>query len=478
MLQPSGILINILRPQERFLSQNMRRFTPLLLLFLLTAFAAAPVVAQDEPTSEPTNEAAAELGRNLIRPAPVRLPRYLQQEQISAAAVRTVVELPAIADSYIASARPDQNFGSDSLYLGYSQLGDGFGAQRLLIRFDIANNIPANATINSAQLRLRLAFASPTEDAAMPTVLRRLASHWNESTVTWNREPSWTDIDDRASVGSALDWYEWEVREQVAGWVTGTPNHGVEIIGDERVQQRERAFYSRETNTNFFPRLVVDYTVVTDDEPPRITVDPLPPYSGRNFLVSWSGDDPGDAGIAYYDVQYRINDGAWIDWLTEVESTSEEFPNGQNGLYYQFRARGVDTAGNVQAFGNPEAATTVDTQPPTSAILPLPAIIGTASFTVAWDGSDGGGSGIQYYDVRYRFNNGPWVLWQEQTTQPSALFTAPTDGLYAFEARAVDNRGLVEPFITADVQTAVDTEPPFVQISAWFPIIWQNGPVQ
>jgi hypothetical protein len=460
----------------------MRRCTLLLLLFLLASFTMAPAAAQREPTSEPatdvTDERAAELGRNLDRTAPTRVPRYLQQEQVAAAALRTVVELPAVADSYIASARPDQNFGNDSLYLGYSQLGDGFGAQRLLVRFDIAGNIPANATINSARLRLRLAFSSPTADAAMPTVLRRLASHWNESTVTWNREPSWTDIDDRTSVGSALDWYEWEVRDQVAGWVSGTPNHGVEIIGDERIQQRERAFYSRETNTNFFPRLVVDYTVVTDDEPPRITVDPLPTYVGRNFSVSWSGDDPGDAGIDFYDVQYRINEGAWVDWLTEVEQTNAEFPNGQNGRYYQFRARGVDEVGNVEPFGAPEAATTVDTQPPDVTVLPLPAIIGVTSFTVAWSGTDSGGSGIQYYDVRYRFNNGPWVLWQEQTTQTDALFTAPADGLYAFEARAVDNRGMVEPFVAAEVQTAVDAEPPFVQTTAWFPLIRQNVTVQ
>lgn len=459
------------RRHERLLGQSVTVFALLLLLFLLFIFSMDSAVAQADLPTNLTPAAANELGRNLERRAPSRAPRYLLQEQVSAAQMRTVVELPAVADSYIASARPEQNFGGDSLYLGYSQLGDGFGAERLMVRFDIAANIPANATINSARLRLRLAFSSPTADAAMPTVLRRLASHWNESTVTWNREPSWTDIDDRTSVGSALDWYEWEVRDQVAGWVSGTANHGVEIIGDERLQERERAFYSRETNTNFFPRLVVDYTVVQDDEPPTISVDPLPTYVGRNFVVSWSGDDPGAAGIDYYDVQYRMNDGDWIDWVSGVETTAEEFPNGQNGRYYQFRARGVDEAGNVEPFGDPEAATTVDTQPPTSTILPLPAVVGVASFTVAWRGSDGGGAGIQYYDVRYRVNGGGWILWQQQTRATSALFTAPTDGVYGFEARAIDNRGMVEPFQDEEATVAVDTEAPFLQIQAWLPLI-------
>ncbi len=219
-------LITARRRHERLLSQSVNIFALLLLLFLLIIFSIDSAAAQAVPPTASTAAAADELGRNLARTAPSRAPRYLLQEQISAAQVHTVVELPAVADSYIASARPDQNFGSDSLYLGYSQLGDGFGAERFVVRFDIAANIPANATINSARLRLRLAFSSPTDDTAMPAILRRLASHWNEATVTWNREPSWTDIDDRTSVGSALDWYAWEVRDQVAGWVTGTPNYG------------------------------------------------------------------------------------------------------------------------------------------------------------------------------------------------------------------------------------------------------------
>lgn len=442
-----------------------------LLISMSLLFAAGvPVLAQQATPGVSTVE-EPELQRNLERTAPQRAPQYLERERLASGARRTVVELPAIADSYIASARPNQNFGSDSLYLGYSQLGDGFGAERMLVRFDIAGSIPDNATINSAQLRLRLAFSSPTEDAAMPTVLRRLASHWNESAVTWNSEPSWTDIDDRTSVGSALDWYEWEVSAEVSAWVSGTPNHGVEIIGDERVQQRERAFYSRETNTAYFPRLLIDYTAIDDDQPPRITVDPLPAYSGRNFTVTWSGDDPGEAGIDYYDVQYRVDGGEWIDWLTGVTETVEEFPSAQNGRLYEFRARGVDEVGNVEAFGEPEAATTVDTLPPESTVLALPASPNGQSFTVSWRGTDNGGSGIQYYDVRYQVNNGAWLLWQERTTITSALFRAPADGFYAFEARAVDNRGNVEEWRGAEAATTVDRSAPFLEVQAYLPLV-------
>lgn len=442
-----------------------------LLGLLCSLWWGLPVVQAQSVVVDPS--AQGELMRGQERTAPLRAPQLLEQQQTATGALRTVVELPAIADSYIASARPDQNFGADSLFIGYNVFGDNFGAQRLLIRFDIAGTLPANAVINRAQLRLRLAFASPSSDAPMGTVLRRLASDWSEAGVTWNSQPEWTDVDDRTSVGSALDWYEWNIGPEVQAWVNGTPNDGVEIIGDETIQERERAFYSRETTTEFFPRLVVDYTVQTDQLAPVVTVAPLPTFVGRNFTVSWNGEDDGGSGLAYYDVQYRVNGGEWVDWLSAVTFTSAEFADGKNGQYYQFRARGVDNAGNVEAYGDPEAATLVDTQPPSTRVNTLPAIVGVNSFTVSWTGDDGNGAGIQYYDVRFQVNDGPWQLWQSQTTATSALFVAPGDGRYAFEVRAVDNRSMIEEFTgQAEAATLVDIEPPFVQPQLWFPVIW------
>lgn len=410
--------------------------------------------------------------RGMQQPAPTRPPHTVAQTVTAGGELNTVVELPAVADSYIASARPNQNFGADSLFLGYNVFGDNFGAQRLLVRFDTAGTLPEGARINSARLRLRLAFASPADDAPMGTVLRRLASDWSETGVNWNNEPQWTDIDDRASVGSALEWYEWDVRAEVQAWADGTPNYGLEIIGDERVQERERAFYSRETTTAYFPRLVVDYTANADQLAPTVEVSPLPAFVGRNFTVSWHGSDLGGSGIAGYDVQYRIDGGEWVDWLTGVTFTAEEFADAKNGRRYEFRARGVDSAGNVESFGSAEAATTADTLPPTAHVVPLPSVIGVTRFTVTWSGSDAGGAGIQYYDVRYRVNGGSWQLWQQQVTTTSASFTAPGESAYEFEARAVDNRGLKEEFTgRPDTGTIVDTMAPYVQPQLWFALI-------
>lgn len=446
----------------------------LLLLLLVASLALGPGTltsqAQDPDSSSAPDSSPPRL---LERAAPKREPRVIEQTMTSEGLTNSIIELPAIADAYIASEWPHQNFGDGALYLGYNLNNeDNFGAERILVRFDVENNIPQGAVINEAQLRLRLNFSLPVEDDPMPTVLRRLGSTWSEDDLTWNREPAWEDIRAETEVGSDLRWYEWDVTSLVDDWGSGNyPNYGMEIIGDERVQQRERAFYSRETTTEFYPRLEIDYTDFNDTEPPKVSVNPLPDCVDRDFTVSWSGTDPGGSGIASYDVQYRANHGDWKDWLIDVTISAADFTGGHDGVFYEFRARGEDRAGNVESFGAPEASTTVDAAPPTSHVNPLPAITNEATFEVTWDGEDEG-CGIQYYDVRYRFNRLNWTPWQQETVSTSATFTAMRDGLYDFEVRAVDNFGLKEEFTgQPEASILVDSEPPFLEPALWLPFV-------
>lgn len=441
--------------------------SPFWLIFLLPLaallFSAAPGAAQDDPSPPP---------HHTDRVAPAREPEILEQQE-QPDGVNTIIAIPVSADTYIASGRPNDNFGGDALFLGYNLAGgSNYAAQRMLLRFDTDSALPDGAIINSAALRIHLNFSSPSPDAAMGTVLRRLASPWGEHTVTWNTQPAWTDVDDTVFVGSDLTWYEWDMTELVENWTTAVyPNNGVEIIGDETIQQRERAFYSRETTTSLYPILVVDYFLSSDTEPPIVTVNTLPTYSRRNFPVSWSGTDPGGSGLDYYDVQVSVDNSEWQTWLAGTTVTEAEYANGENGRFYQFRARGVDNVGNVEPFGAAEAETTVDALAPFSTINPLPAITNNDSFTVSWTATPDV-SGIQYYDVQYRLNNGSWGLWLPQTLSTSAVFNNAADGLYAFEVRAVDNLDQVETFTnTPEALIIVDNEAPFVTSQLWLPLI-------
>lgn len=463
--------------KPRGIGRHLGHLMLLLLLAFLIPMSGTPLAAQgDDPGDQDADRPGP--ARLLQREAPTREPQVLRRTITPEGLANVIVELPAVADAYIASEWPGQNFGMDALYLGYHLTGDdNFGAERVLLRFDVLGNLPQGAVVNDARVQLRLIYSSPSGDEPMGTILRRSASGWGEKTVTWNLEPDWGEIRARADVGADLAWYEWEVTDLVGDWVAGAhPNYGLEIIGDEAVQQRERAFYSRETTNELYPRLVVDYTDFNDKEPPVVSVNALPRFSDRDFTVSWSGKDPGGSGIASYDVQYRVDGGNWADWIVDTTMSSARFAAGQDGKFYEFRARGEDRAGNVESFGPPEASTTVDAEPPSTTVSPLPPKTADTTFTVSWSGVDEG-SGIQYYDVRYRYNGGGWIIWLPQTLATSAPFSAAHgDGLYDFEVRAVDELGLREPFVgRPEASIIVDAEPPFVIPISWLPLVVREG---
>ncbi len=356
--------------------------------------------------------------------------------------------------------------------MGYHNIGDDrFGAERSLMRFDLAA-LPDDVIIEQANLRLYMSFATQSDTNSMRIIIRQLNSDWSEQSVTWNSEPAWAAVRADTFVGTSDGWYEWNITALVEEWRSGqASNFGIELIGDERVQLRERAFNARETESNLYPRLIVRFDEQTDDQAPNVTVVPLNEYSARNFIVKWSGTDTGGSGINYYDVQYRVDGGDWNDWQSTTE-TSAEFTGGESGRFYEFRARGVDHAGNDEDFGDPEASTIVDVSAPDSTVNLLPSYLQERSFTVSWQGSDVG-SGISTYDVRYRYNGGGWLLWQEDVTTTSAIFNAVEDGVYGFEVRAIDQAGLFESFRNMDeAQILVDTEAPFVLPCCWLPLIF------
>jgi hypothetical protein len=78
--------------------------------------------------------------------------------------------------------------------------------------------------------------------------------------------------------------------------------------------------------------------------------------------VQWSGYDPGNSGIEGYDVQYRPEDGDWIDWQVDTMATSAVFSEA-SGLTYYFRSRATDRAMNVERWpaGSGDASVTLYT---------------------------------------------------------------------------------------------------------------------
>jgi Tol biopolymer transport system component len=183
----------------------------------------------------------------------------------------------------------------------------------------------------------------------------------------------------------------------------------------------------------------------TDLIAPSSQVPALPTWSGGSFTVAWWGGDEGGSGIDSYDVQYRDGEGgAWVDWLLDTGQTAAVF-TGEDGHTYYFRCRARDYAGNLEPYPDgPEAWTTVDVSPPTSAASSPPYATGT-SFLVTWSGTDSG-SGLATYDLQYRDGSGAWTAWFSQTTVTSASFTGQPGHTYYFQSRARDLMGNLEPY--------------------------------
>lgn len=151
--------------------------------------------------------------------------------------------------------------------------------------------------------------------------------------------------------------------------------------------------------------------------------------------------------------------GAWTDWQAGVTGLSAEF-TGQDGHTYFFRSRARGAAGQAEAYPDAaDAKTTVDTQPPTAAILPLPGYLLTAAVPITWTGTDAI-SGIASYDVQTRSvaldraADSGWTDWLTSTVLTHTVFAGQDGAIYAFRARARDVAGNVGDFPPATVQNA------------------------
>lgn len=179
-----------------------------------------------------------------------------------------------------------------------------------------------------------------------------------------------------------------------------------------------------------------------------------------SFVVTVTGSDPRAAfgtpsGVASYDVFASVDGGAWSFWRTLPAAAPAATYDGDSDHTYAFYAVARDAAGNVEGgSATAEASTYVpDLTPPDTRVTAVNSA--TPTFTVTMTGTDGGGSGLAFFDVFVSVDGGP------PTAVGRLTAGAPAAGVYsrslAYQAIA-DNLNHSYRFFSVGVDALGNTE--------------------
>lgn len=145
-------------------------------------------------------------------------------------------------------------------------------------------------------------------------------------------------------------------RIDAVGWGNATIKEGSAAPAPPKDSSIERKKLGQDTNDNS-----VDFRISAEPTPksgsPKVYIQ-----DATNYLTCMSGSLPGTTyynlkikwrslsqNIDFYQVQYKLNDGDWQDWIPQTTKTEETFRTTYslfNDKIYKFRARAQDKDGN------------------------------------------------------------------------------------------------------------------------------------
>jgi hypothetical protein len=320
---------------------------------VLLVCLAVPGAAQDDPLVPPAAQTGSEAQRD------VRLSASLDTTLVFQEGIFPTASYSGVTDTCIDNERIDPLGQAPHLKVNYD------GRQRILLRFELSDHIPAAAVVTAARLELWLFQRSTLEwtDVGLYQVLQP----WTEDGATWNNAASnapWqvagcNGPDDRAFDPTAVTrfllagtWRDWEIAGLVQNWVSDpSSNHGVLLTGlspDERQWWTlfSSQYSSSPTEQAKRPRLTVSYHVppptATPTPTPTPTLTPTPteiPTVGSVAGAAWqdvNGNevrDPGEPPMS--GVTIIIKDPAFveIDRRTTLGDGSYEFAALDPGNY-------------------------------------------------------------------------------------------------------------------------------------------------
>jgi hypothetical protein len=254
-----------------------------------------------------------------MRKTPRRAP--LRVEQLEGRLVPSTITIGSSKDNtlYQSSDGTTSNGAGSNFIAGET---NGGSIRRGVIAFDIADNIPAGATINSVQLTLHL---SQTQAGAETVELHKLSADWGEGTSNADSNPgqgttattgdatwiyrfyntsSWTNaggdftstVSASTSVGS-VGFYTWgsttQMVNDVKSWLDNPSTaFGWLLLGNESTTKTAKRFDTKENSTaDDRPMLTIDYTSTSSAASLAVTNFPSPITAGTQGTVTVTAKD-------------------------------------------------------------------------------------------------------------------------------------------------------------------------------------------
>lgn len=166
-------------------------------------------------------------------------------------------------------AHPDMRYGAWT----YHGLGCGEGITRSLLRFNGLSSFPAGATIISARLYLygvssslhyaNSSFPGSGHGTTNEGWIKRVTSDWDENTVTWNTQPTTTDMHQVALPVTTSHFNfdtDVDVTTLVQDIISSDQNYGFLLKLQQEVVRRNVVFATSENaNSAWWPELRIIY---------------------------------------------------------------------------------------------------------------------------------------------------------------------------------------------------------------------------
>ena len=252
---------------------------------------------------------------------------YSQNEEIS-------ISITASKDAYICEEpnSSSSNFGTkECLLLSMWKYDEGIYRSRVLMSFDLSS-IPSNAQINNATLKLSYIGDGKYNDPRF-AYLYRATSNWEEDSVTWNNQPTYSDSrTERKCLAEYITKegnYYINIPEFAIRWHEGTnPNYGVVLSMDELTEISDIELASRENGkTELRPELVITYILLP-------VASKITAYEITNNLLRKTNTD----STTVFSQVESINSMAWTSWGSRTTQRSllrfdiSTIPNGAENI--------------------------------------------------------------------------------------------------------------------------------------------------